>query len=125
MMSEPMSTDTQAILLLTSPLLRGRAVSIERPLGAREYALFAQAVCAHGHQLADLLGSAREAVLRDCQTGLDDERVRRLLARGPLLEQAVERWRSRGIWVVSRATRAGSRRACRARRRLPSTALAT
>jgi predicted Rossmann fold nucleotide-binding protein DprA/Smf involved in DNA uptake len=109
-MSEPMSTDTQAILLLTSPLLMGRAVSIERPLGAREYALFAQALHNHGHQPADLLGSAREAVLRDCQTGLDDERVRRLLARGRLLGQAVERWHSRGIWVVSRADASYPRR---------------
>jgi len=109
-MSVPMSTNTQAILLLTSSLLTGRVVSIERPLSAREYALFAQALFAHGHQPADLLGSGLETILQDCQTGLDDERVRRLLARGFLLGQAVERWHSRGIWVISRADAAYPRR---------------
>ena len=34
---------------------------------------------------------------------IDETRLRALLDRGFLLSQAVDRWRTRGIWVVSRA----------------------
>ena len=37
------------------------------------------------------------------RTGLDSGRLERLLERGFLLSQAIERWRTRAIWVVSRA----------------------
>ena len=41
--------------------------------------------------------------MRECQPGLDLERIGRLLERGLLLSQTIENWRSRSIWVMSRA----------------------
>ena len=39
----------------------------------------------------------------NCQSIIDDSRLRRLLGRGFQLSQVVERWQARAIWVVSRA----------------------
>jgi predicted Rossmann fold nucleotide-binding protein DprA/Smf involved in DNA uptake len=42
-------------------------------------------------------------LLGECQSLIEGDRPERLLARGFLLGQAVERWQTRAIWVVSRA----------------------
>ena len=39
----------------------------------------------------------------ECWSDPDSGRLQRLLGRGVLLSQAVERWRTRAIWVMSRA----------------------
>jgi DNA processing protein len=101
--TEPLSPNSQAILLLTAPLLLGRGVPIERPLGPDEYATLASALHQRQFQPADCLSGELESILHECQTGLDEERIRRLLARGFLLGQALERWRGRAIWVLTRA----------------------
>jgi DNA processing protein len=54
-------------------------------------------------QPADLLSAETTELLRSCQTIIDEERLQRLLGRGFLLSQAVERWQTRAIWIVSRA----------------------
>ena len=100
-MTDGLSPNTQAILLLTAPLMVGRGEA-EPPLSAGEYGRLAAHLRAAGRQPSDLLDQAtgRGALL--CE-GLEEARVMRLLARGFQLGQAVERWRSRAIWVVSRA----------------------
>ena len=45
----------------------------------------------------------RQELLAECQHLIDSDRLKRLLARGFLLSQAIERWQTRAIWVVSRA----------------------
>ena len=52
---------------------------------------------------ADLLNLGLDSVLKECGNHVDAARLERLLGRGFLLSQAVERWRTRAIWVVSRA----------------------
>jgi predicted Rossmann fold nucleotide-binding protein DprA/Smf involved in DNA uptake len=52
---------------------------------------------------ADLLGAESDEVLEACRLVADPSRLRDLLMRGFQLSQAFERWRSRAIWVVSRA----------------------
>jgi predicted Rossmann fold nucleotide-binding protein DprA/Smf involved in DNA uptake len=42
-------------------------------------------------------------LLRACQPVIDEARLQRLLGRGFLLSQVIERWQARAIWVVSRA----------------------
>jgi DNA processing protein len=42
-------------------------------------------------------------ILRACQPVIDEARLQRLLGRGFLLSQVIERWQARAIWVVSRA----------------------
>ena len=102
-MNPELSTNAQAILLLTAPLLAGRDRSSIQPLTASEYRELARGLRALKREPADLLGSDASELLKECRTVPDDSRLERLLGRGFLLSQAVERWRSRAIWVLSRA----------------------
>jgi hypothetical protein len=104
MMARELSPNTQAILLLTAPLLVGRATPRSDPLSAGEYKHLARCLHASKRQPSDLLGSTGAgALLGECRARLDGGRVERLLKRGFLLSQAIERWQARSIWVVSRA----------------------
>jgi predicted Rossmann fold nucleotide-binding protein DprA/Smf involved in DNA uptake len=109
-----LSANTQAILLLTAPLLvdsrPDRPSSAEPPLTAREYHRLALELHDLQRQPADLLGQGAADALRACRAVVDEARARRLLERGFLLSQAVERWGNRAIWVVSRADAAYPRR---------------
>jgi predicted Rossmann fold nucleotide-binding protein DprA/Smf involved in DNA uptake len=102
-MNPSFSPNTQAILLLTAPLIAGRAVPSTDLLTPGEYKRLAR----HLHQLsrepADLLSETADEILRDVQPLVDAARLQRLLARGFALSQAIERWQTRAIWVVSRA----------------------
>ena len=102
-MTVKLSPNTQAILLLTAPLIIGKSKPSVRPLNVAEYGKLAQSLLVVGKQPADLLRSEVRESLRGHALGFDDERVDRLLARGFLLSQALEHWQSRAIWVVSRA----------------------
>jgi predicted Rossmann fold nucleotide-binding protein DprA/Smf involved in DNA uptake len=109
-----LSANTQAILLLTAPLLvdrrSDRPGGAEPPLTAREYNRLALELRNLQRQPADLLGPDADATLRACRASVDEARARRLLERGFLLSQAVERWGTRALWVMSRADAAYPRR---------------
>lgn len=109
-MTDPLSPNTQAILLLTAPLIVGRAAGSERPLTAAQYGRLAARLREIGHTPGDFLTESADALLRECASIADLEQMRRLLARGFLLSQAVERWSARAIWVISRADPAYPRR---------------
>ena len=103
-MNETLSLNTKAILLLTAPLIFGRGRG-EKPvdlLTPGEYTKLALYLQETGRQPADLLSSDADKLLRDCHHILNRSRLKRLLTRGFLLSQAVERWQTRAIWVVSR-----------------------
>lgn len=102
-MSAPLSPNTQAILLLTAPLIAGRGEPSADPLTAGEYRRLAQFLREQQRQPADLLAPGASSLLAERPQLVDCDRLERLLARGFLLSQAVERWQSRAIWVVSRA----------------------
>ena len=103
-MNDAPSLNTRAILLLTAPLVIGRARrSSAKPLAAGEYNRLAHRLRELRRQPADLLGDGARALLEHCGVDLDPERVQRLLDRGFLLSQAMERWRTRALWVTSRA----------------------
>src|SRR5674536_275877 len=53
--------------------------------------------------LGVLLTPDADGLLRQCQEVVDGDRLRKLLGRGFLLSQAVERWQTRAIWVVTSA----------------------
>ncbi len=102
-MSDALSPNTQAILLLTAPLVAGRSEPDRDLLTPGEYKRLARQL----HQLAkepgDLLGGEADAILAECRGVAEPDRLKRLLGRGFALSQAIDRWQSRGIWVVSRA----------------------
>ena len=103
-MNDAPSLNTRAILLLTAPLSIGRGRrSSPKPLAAGEYIRLARRLRELRRQPADLLGDGARALLEECRLQLDPERVDRLLDRGFLLSQAMERWRTRALWVTSRA----------------------
>ena len=99
------SPNTRAILLLTAPLIagQGKHKSSVKPLGAGEYRRLARRLRELQRQPADLLEPGAGEIVNDLRTGLDPGLLQRLLGRGFLLAQAVERWRTRAIWVLSRA----------------------
>lgn len=109
-MTEPVSPNTQAILLLTAPLLLRSGPVSKDLLRPAEYRRLALGLREKKRQPADLLESRPAAVLNGFAGSVDVERIERLLARGFLLSQALERWQARAIWVLSRADEAYPRR---------------
>ena len=109
-MIHELSSNTQAILLLTAPLIAGRQKPSASPLTNSEYRRLAHRLRELRREPADLLKSGAREILKECPNSLETERLDRLLGRGFLLSQAVERWRTRAIWVVSRADSAYPRR---------------
>ena len=103
-MSILLSSNTQAILLLTAPLIMGKRQSSVRPLTTKEYSQLAAGFKARGFQPSGLLGPEVNDILEEClPPALDYKRISALLQRGFLLSLVLEHWQSRSIWVVSRA----------------------
>ena len=98
-----LSDNTKATLLLTAPLIVGGKTPRASILNAREYRRLANRMHVLGARPADLLKPNADAILSECADLVDKNRAFRLLGRSLLLSQAVERWRSRAIWVLSRA----------------------
>jgi DNA processing protein len=102
-MIAPLTLNTQAILLLTAPLIAGRSDPSVELLTLGEYKRLARLLRERQRQPADLLGADAEEVNGLCATLFGQARLQALLGRGFLLSQAVERWSARAIWVMSRA----------------------
>lgn len=102
-MTPTLSPNTQAILLVTAPLIAGRSNSSSDLLSPGEYKHLVRRLREIQRQPADLLSPSAADLIHDCQPVVDETRLQRLLGRGFLLSQVVERWQSRAIWVVSRA----------------------
>ncbi len=105
-MNMSLSPNTQAILLLTAPLIAGRVEPSVDLLTPVEYKRLARFLREKQRQPADLLAHGAHELIGGGggdQQLIDTDRLKRLLARGFLLSQAVERWQTRAIWVVSRA----------------------
>jgi len=104
-MNMSLSSNTQAILLLTAPLIVGRGEPSGDLLTPAEYKRLARFLREEQLQPADLVAPGAQELVSECQQLIDSDgdRLNRLLARGFLLSQAIERWQTRAIWVVSRA----------------------
>lgn len=98
-----LSPNTQAILLLTAPLIAGQGAPSSDLLSPGEYKRLARHLREIQRQPADLLSPEATEILRACQPVIDQNRLRKLLERGFLLSQVIQRWQARAIWVVSRA----------------------
>ncbi len=102
-MTPVLSPNTQAILLLTAPLIAGRSTASSDLLSPGEYKRLARHLREIQRQPADLVSPDATEILRACQPVIDENRLQKLLERGFLLSQVIERWHTRAIWVVSRA----------------------
>jgi DNA processing protein len=99
-MSFSISTNTQVALLLTAPLIAGRAEQEANLFTASEYRRLCALISKSNFQPSDLIETEPTSLPSELQKLLADERVRNLLGRGFLLTQALERWQSRGIWIA-------------------------
>jgi DNA processing protein len=108
----PLSANTQAILLLTAPLIAGKREDGAGLLSLGDYNRLARALRDAKCQPCDLLknGPETEGARAVAIERFGCERIEKLLARGFLLGQAMERWTSRAIWVLSRADASYPRR---------------
>lgn len=102
-MTPVLSPNTQAILLLTAPLIAGRGTASSDLLSPGEYKRLARHLREIQRQPADLISPDAGEILRACQPVIDEGRLQKLLGRGFLLSQVTERWQARAIRVVSRA----------------------
>ena len=102
-MTPVLSANTQAILLLTAPLIAGRGTGSSELLTPGEYKRLARHLRELQRQPADLVAPDAVDLLRSCAPVIDEARLQRLLGRGFLLSQVIDRWQARAIWVVSRA----------------------
>lgn len=102
-MTISLSPNTQAILLLTAPLIVRRSASSPDLLSPGEYKRLARYLREIQRQPADLLSPDAATLLHSCQSVIEESRLQRLLGRGFLLSQSVEHWQARAIWVISRA----------------------
>ncbi|MGA2747191.1 MAG: DNA-processing protein DprA [Verrucomicrobiota bacterium] len=99
----PLTPNTQAILLLTAPLVAGRGDLSAKLFSLGEYNRLARLLREKQKQPADLIGTDANELISVCARQFGKERLETLLGRGFLLSQAVERWSARSIWVISRA----------------------
>jgi len=104
--STTVSANTQAILLLTAPLITGRGEHSKELLTASEYAKLARFLHHKERQPADLIAAGASELVLELGKIVNSDRLKRLVARGFLLSQAIERWQARSIWVVSRSDEA-------------------
>lgn len=101
MMTSP-TADTQAVLLLCAKL--GERHDIAKPLSTRQYSALAKWLRERALRPGDLLennGRMQLSELMLREVGRDQ--IEHLLDRGAALGIMVERWTSRGIWLISRA----------------------
>jgi predicted Rossmann fold nucleotide-binding protein DprA/Smf involved in DNA uptake len=109
-MIESLTPNTQAILLLTAPLIAGRGESSRELLSLSEYNRLASSLRQKQKQPADLIAPDAQELIQHCAQPFGRARLDTLLGRGFLLSHAVERWNARAIWVVSRADASYPRR---------------
>ncbi|MDB6033126.1 MAG: dprA [Verrucomicrobiales bacterium] len=102
-MIEPLTSNTQAILLLTAPLIAGRGETSRDLLSLGEYNKLAVILRQKQKQPADLIERNPHELIEACAQPFGRARLEALLGRGFLLSQALERWNARAIWVISRA----------------------
>jgi DNA processing protein len=102
-MMEPLTSNTQAILLLTAPLVAGRGETSCDLLSLGQYNKLTRILREKQKQPADLIGPGAQDLIELCAQPFGRARLDALLERGFLLSQAVERWNARAIWVISRA----------------------
>ena len=107
-MDHDVSPNAQAILLLTAPLHVGRGggrEEVRRLTPKRQYLPLIEWLAGIGREPGDLIGPEGVDVLDEALASglpnLDRAQIEELLGRGYLLGVALDRWRTRAVWVLS------------------------
>lgn len=105
-MTETISFNSDAILLLTAPLaVRGEVQEGIEPLSTEEYGFLARQLLDMKRKPSDLLNPENTELIHSCGELVDAERLKALLGRKAELSRARAAWRSLGIWCCTRADR--------------------
>lgn len=104
--SSSVSANTKAILLLTAPLMVGGASVSKELLTVKEYGKLVRFLDEIQREPADLIAPDGSKLVVESERIVDGDRLKRLLARGFLLSEAIDRWQTRAIWVVSQTDEA-------------------
>jgi DNA processing protein len=96
------SENTKVILMLTAPLLAGQTDEGIKLLTQKEYYLLEERLNDLDFKPENLSINAPGDIFAKFWNVIDEERLRKLLSRGFLLSQLIERWSARAIWVVSK-----------------------
>lgn len=102
-MTPKLSSNTQAVLLLTSPLIAGKSQRSSDLLTPAEYKRLAKQLRELGREPSDLLTNLFSEIAEACVSAVSPDRLKGLIGRGFQLSQAIDRWQARAIWVISRA----------------------
>lgn len=98
-MSDFLTNDTKAIILLCGVLRKDRAV---KPLTQAEYNALVRWLIKEKMRPEGLL-QCDKLNLAAASSGIDEERLKSLLGRGVQLGFVVEEWQRNGIWIISRS----------------------
>lgn len=103
MLNHVLAPDTQAILLLCASFGQNRQIE-PLPLTLGEYNLLTDWLRENQMRPADLLETtAKEQLQKINNNKLNSDRLLALLQRGAMLSLAVEKWTSRGLWILGRS----------------------
>jgi predicted Rossmann fold nucleotide-binding protein DprA/Smf involved in DNA uptake len=103
MLNHILAPDTQAILLLCASFGQNRQIE-PLPLTLGEYNLLTDWLRENQMRPADLLETTAKAQLQKITNKkLNSDRLLALLERGAMLSFAVEKWTSRGLWILGRS----------------------
>lgn len=101
-MSQDVTENTKALLLLTSPLISGKDQVSAPILSLGEYKKLQQVLDAEGAPPSDLTSAASTNLLAICDHVIDRTRLESLLSRGFQLGPAIDAWQARAIWVIGK-----------------------
>jgi DNA processing protein len=101
-MNNIVSRNTQTILLLTAPLITSQREQSSELLSTGEFNRLMKVLYENNREPSDLLGPEASKVISEIGTSFDIKRLNQLLQRGFLLTQALDKWQTRSIFVVSR-----------------------
>jgi predicted Rossmann fold nucleotide-binding protein DprA/Smf involved in DNA uptake len=103
MLNHVLAPDTQAILLLCASFGQNRQIE-PLPLTLGEYNLLTDWLRENQMRPADLLETTAKSQLQKITNNkLNPDRLLALLERGAMLSLAVEKWTSRGLWILGRS----------------------
>ena len=101
-MNSTVSNNTQAALLLSAPLITSQREQSSEILSIGEYNRLVKVLSEHNRKPSDLLEPGASELINEISNSFDIERLNRLLQRGFLLTQALDKWQTRSIFVISR-----------------------
>ena len=92
---------TQAVLLLTAPMISGKHHDTDCIIKPGEYRTLEKHLQDRGHKIGDLITGNIDNIVGD-NSPVSVHRIAGLLNRGSRLAQVVDHWHTRAIWVISR-----------------------